>query len=413
MCLPFLYEMGRNQSESDENSDQEWIPAKKSRKTLPLKGNKSGKVANQQAQSAASPNQEKLTVKPVFVNLPFEEVRNTINKLKLKGKVSYKIQSASSTQLLLEDLESKRTIIQSLKAKNIGFHTFTEKSDKHSMFILKGFYETSCENIIKLLKETKVPVVKVTKFNGSKHHPVYLAHFQGNETNIHVLNHNFRKVDNIIIKWEILKKKQNSQTQCFNCQRWGHTSLNCGFKFRCVKCTESHAQGNCKRTTRDGEPQCVNCGKNHAASHRKCQAFISYINKIKKSNEHKNHIKAKKIISEIPDINGTNFPPITQAVQFDQESQGLRNNQQSQEIHVDHQVINNAISYSEKLNEAIKNEELFKKLAETQDRLRQNQRLVQIIQKYCDFMEELFNTSTDRQAIHVIMKLNHWLCSNK
>lgn len=39
-------------------------------------------------------------------------------------------------------------------------------------------------------------------------------------------------------------------TQCFKCQRFGHGSSNCLNNFRCVKCPDNHAKGECKRDQR-------------------------------------------------------------------------------------------------------------------------------------------------------------------
>ena len=46
------------------------------------------------------------------------------------------------------------------------------------------------------------------------------------------------------VSWEKIKK--NDITQCYKCQRIGHTAQNCNLNHRCVKCTEPHGPGECK-----------------------------------------------------------------------------------------------------------------------------------------------------------------------
>lgn len=81
-------------------------------------------------------------------------------------------------------------------------------------------------------------------------------------------------------------------SQCFNCQRFGHVSTNCGMPFRCVKCGGEHGPGKCAipkgvsqpRSIKVQDPttgvvtvrpefalRCVNCGVDgHAASAKNC-----------------------------------------------------------------------------------------------------------------------------------------------
>lgn len=76
--------------------------------------------------------------------------------------------------------------------------------------------------------------------------------------------------------------------QCKNCQHFGHSARNCSRRFRCVKCCDSHNPVECptdhlprtdsnRRTT-----SCLNCGQDHPANYRGCQAHIALI----KANRH-------------------------------------------------------------------------------------------------------------------------------
>jgi len=63
------------------------------------------------------------------------------------------------------------------------------------------------------------------------------------------------------------------ETQCFNCQQWGHTQIACSKPARCAQCAGAHTSANCP-----GERvSCANCGKGHKAWQRRvCQAFQAY-----------------------------------------------------------------------------------------------------------------------------------------
>lgn len=76
------------------------------------------------------------------------------------------------------------------------------------------------------------------------------------------------------VKWELMKKPQ--VTQCRRCQRFFHSASNCTLPYRCVKCVNDHAPGNCpldiskNKTT----PTCVNCNGSHTANNAmECQSF--------------------------------------------------------------------------------------------------------------------------------------------
>ena len=65
----------------------------------------------------------------------------------------------------------------------------------------------------------------------------------------------------------------NMPTQCYKCQRIGHTSLGCNSKIRCLICSGEHDKKDCQAS----EPKCGNCGKNHHSNSSNCE----YIQKAK------------------------------------------------------------------------------------------------------------------------------------
>ena len=72
-----------------------------------------------------------------------------------------------------------------------------------------------------------------------------------------------------------------SDTQCFNCQSFGHSAKSCKSKRKCVICGESHSHEGCpKREAK--QPKCANCLGPHVASYKGCpeykkQAFRQHV----------------------------------------------------------------------------------------------------------------------------------------
>ena len=67
------------------------------------------------------------------------------------------------------------------------------------------------------------------------------------------------------------------ETQCFNCQQWGHTQTACAKPARCGRCAGPHPTRDCK----EEKSSCANCGQKHPAWHRySCRAFQTYHDRI-------------------------------------------------------------------------------------------------------------------------------------
>ena len=220
------------------------------------------------------------TVKPVFVNSGIQVVRNVIQSVQFAVKPLLKVRGSASTQVLCYSTDDKKNLIAKLRSMQIGFHTFTDTSEKPTYFLLKGFYHASCADLLAVLKESKVPASKVTDFIRNDNYVIFLVHVD-KSVNVNMLNHSHKYVDGIVVKWDVMRKSNKKVTQCFKCQSWGHSADNCGYIPRCVKCSESHAKGSCSRTNRIGDPTCCNCGGPHASSFRGCPSYQQHLEKIK------------------------------------------------------------------------------------------------------------------------------------
>lgn len=185
-------------------------------------------------------------------------------------------------QCLLAETKSK--IIQILKNHAIDHFSYTENSNKSIVYILKGYdVDSKPEEILEDLKAHQISATKVTTIVKSSENrsAVHLVHFQKDTMNVNLLNHRHKTVFGARVSWEVQLRSKKKITQCHNCQRWGHSSLNCGYPARCVKCDDNHSTSHCSRIRSDEiPPKCVNCGGDHTANFSKCPQAVKYAQSI-------------------------------------------------------------------------------------------------------------------------------------
>jgi hypothetical protein len=75
---------------------------------------------------------------------------------------------------------------------------------------------------------------------------------------------------------------RNRVTQCFNCQRYGHTSTRCRVEQRCGHCGGKHRTNDCEEGARGAQKECAACeGGNHPSWSTACPARIREIARAK------------------------------------------------------------------------------------------------------------------------------------
>lgn len=230
--------------------------------------------------------------KPVVMRSSIEEVRNTLQALNIKC-VSNKIRNTSTFQIFTNNIEEKKKLTDRLKEHSIQFHTYSEPQDRHEIFILKGHHRVELDALLKELQEAGLkatsaafafdPLKKRAFAPGHprpQHYdmpdPVYRVFFEKGSTTFSQLQQKHRYIDYFKVSWEKANKSR-ARTQCHRCQLWSHSSVNCNRPHRCIKCLNSHDVGQCARTTTEGDPSCVNCGKSgHISSSYECEAYKRY-----------------------------------------------------------------------------------------------------------------------------------------
>lgn len=217
-------------------------------------------------------------MKPVIVDCTLKIIEDLIAATTFKKKPAIKTINANKHHVICSRIKDKRKLIAKLKGQEIKFFTYSEPSEKLASFVLMNYnrYELAkLKSILEVLMKLKP--TKVTFLKDDDEDPIYIVQFKRGTMNIDTLKTKYNIFDHQIISWEKFDEDKKQPSQCYNCQRWGHSSKNCGFPYRCVKCTNDHGPGKCSRTTREGEPACVNCLGKHSANNRECPDYIKFV----------------------------------------------------------------------------------------------------------------------------------------
>lgn len=261
--------------------------------------------------ASSAPTTQGRKPRPPPIIVQNQSAQETINQILFSGhKITGNFRTKKSTQtshtLYIDLPEDYTTIVNILKEKNTPFHSFTPKYIKSQTILLKNL-EGDFENdsILETLNNQKIintQFLKVNRFSTKKSTlenrklPIFVVHLtpDSNLNNVHQI----KKILHQSVSWEKIISKEI--TQCWKCQRLGHSSTNCNLAFRCVKCSESHEVGNCKLTNIQENTtnlKCALCGNNdHPASYKGCPV----------TKNHKQNILTQQIKQHETNIKKTN-----------------------------------------------------------------------------------------------------------
>jgi hypothetical protein len=231
------------------------------------------------------PKTTKLTSKPpkpIYVSsTSFAGVKNSLASLSLTKTPDYKI-VGKQIKVLAHSKQDKQLIQEKLAQTKQLHYTFTEPEDRHLQYVMYGHHVNDSEVLKQELVSANIPVSRVGKINRSTDSPVFLISFEKqSQISLRTLQNNHGKINHLIVRWAKFQPRQRRPTQCHRCQRFGHSSNNCGLAFRCVKCLDAHEPGQCARISREGLPSCVNCGtEGHASNSTTCPAYKKHVENI-------------------------------------------------------------------------------------------------------------------------------------
>lgn len=231
-------------------------------------------------------------IKPVIIHgKSNEEIQRLISKAEISKDITY-AKKRNAFHVITTNKDDKTKLINLLKEEKIEFNSFTEPSDRHNNFVLLNHFHMKPEELLIRLKEANVPATNARFLKEDKENPLFVIQFEKNTT-LKILNSNHSIINKLRIQWENLHNRNKKPSQCKRCQRFGHSAVNCGRPYRCVKCTDNHEPGQCKRLkeNQDSNPGCVNCNTlGHTSNSPTCPHFVQY----------KNSIAAKKKTAPAP-----------------------------------------------------------------------------------------------------------------
>ena len=164
-----------------------------------------------------------------------------------------------------------RIVQKYLRITSTAFFTHPLDDERILKVVIKGLLpDTSEEELASELKSLGYEVKNVRQFSNSiRKFPIYLVSLVLSPSNKRI----FDETSLLYMSIKVESYRSNSPAQCFSCQRFGHSSLHCGYAPRCVKCAGPHLAKECSKT-KEAAPKCVNCEGDHTANYSKCPALL-------------------------------------------------------------------------------------------------------------------------------------------
>lgn len=256
----------------------------------------------------------------VISNVSNTVVQQLLNLSGLKTKGCY-MKKGENYQIHAGSVEDKKLLITHLQDKQFVYHTYSEKSERKAVYVLKNHFFIEPDVLLVKLIANNIPASKVSFLNRNINNPSYLVQFEKDAIAFHLLNSIHNKVDLLKIFWDKLNPAKKRLTQCKRCQNYGHTASNCQRPYRCVKCLDpNHKWGECSRKSRDDQVACVLCGlTGHPANSTKCMKYIEHLNKVSSQKKHqapRHFISTPAPWHQEPEgrppfsVGNNNFPPL-------------------------------------------------------------------------------------------------------
>ncbi|GFT51163.1 probable RNA-directed DNA polymerase from transposon X-element [Trichonephila clavipes] len=209
-------------------------------------------------------------------------------------------------KIMASTTDEHREITNLLKSKGEEFYAVPALADRPLKVVIKGLPKSTATAEIKAdLLEQGVPVMKVSQLTQRKSKfplPIFLVevrkHVEG-ATDIYDVS----KCCYMSVVLDTFKKRPGA-TQCYNCNFFNHSSVNCFIKPRCLKCSKEHRTGECPIKERLDTPHCINCDVDgHTANWRSCPAFPKIKAKKGAATENRNKVAPKTFTSKKANAN--------------------------------------------------------------------------------------------------------------
>lgn len=220
-------------------------------------------------------------IPPIIIEVQKDWTHQTITELISKHTKGFhmKYKNHGKIAIYCNTTESHQNLNEGLRSENALFHTYTRKEDRAFKLVIQGLPSTVTEDVSKELDKlgfNGAVITKLKKASGvESSFPPLLVQLPAG-TDIAKFKQT-KYICSCVIRIQKFRPNNSLGTQCYRCQRFGHSSSNCNMPERCVKCTDKHASKDCPKTDRSLPARCCNCNEDHPANYSKCKERISYI----------------------------------------------------------------------------------------------------------------------------------------
>lgn len=283
--------------------------------------------AENNMQTEVTTHEKKVKTAPiVVVDYNATDLQNTLNECIASKKFELRMMKVG-IRVNIPDTSEHSTALNTLKTNGVQYYMYHTAATRPVKVVLYGLHDMRCEDLKTLLKVKDIEPEEVKKLNlrkpNYKDQAVYLLYFKPGSTRMDKLRE-VKDINHIIVRWEKYHPRSyDNVAQCRNCQKLGHSSVNCNLAPKCLLCAEEHKTDDCMKriprqqlkekaatTTIDRTyVKCSNCGNNHTANYQGCNARKEFIAAQQRLNERRG--KRKPLSSRSFNYE-TEFPTLNQ-----------------------------------------------------------------------------------------------------
>lgn len=299
----------------DDDDSGDDLPA---RKRLTKSKNE---VVNSQAEPTNA-DKKSVTTAPIVVDsVDIGAMQSLLKDIVKSSKFEIKLMK-SGIRISIPNPDEHKCVTERFKTENMGYYLYHTSNTRPQKYVLYGLHDMECTELKNKPEFANVKPTDVRKFTLRQKtfasQAIYVFYFEPKSISLAILKQ-IKAVDNIVVRWDRFQPRRNDNVpQCYNCQRLGHSSVNCQMPPSCVVCAKKHSSDECpnrlsrsllKTLSQDNMDRsyvkCANCNQQHTASYRGCEKrkeFLKVHEKIIQKNR-KSSPGFQMRNSDFPDIN--------------------------------------------------------------------------------------------------------------
>lgn len=223
---------------------------------------------------------KKVWIPPIVITEKVSDYHSCINDIKnILSHDNFNVKfNRDNTKVFVTSNKDYDMLINNLKDNKVEYFSLTKQENKTKKLVLKAPPSWDSNQIKDHLEHEGNTIKEVIPLKGKNQFSrSYLITVPQNQRINEIRS--IKVIDHCRVQWEPYLKKRN-YTQCYRCQRFGHSQSNCNMTPRCVKCTGYHYYKDCVvKKTENTVPYCHNCKGQHTANYTKCPTLIEYLEK--------------------------------------------------------------------------------------------------------------------------------------